>query len=128
VRKLCAQIFSHELDGWFRVPSGWPKDLTFRVFNRWFECRYHSMVLWTRLTRSFLLRRPAGNLFAAFFAVVKIAAALKPPSSQKFNKFQCAARICLKQNTLKKGDFGGMPESALGTGALPSSTSVDSTA
>jgi hypothetical protein len=45
VDKLCAQIFAHELDGWFRVPSAWPKDLTFRVFNRWFECRYHSMVL-----------------------------------------------------------------------------------
>jgi hypothetical protein len=45
VRRLCAQIFAHELDGWFRLPSAWPKDLTFRVFNRWFECRYHSMVL-----------------------------------------------------------------------------------
>ena len=25
VRKLCAQILAHELDGWFRVPSAWPK-------------------------------------------------------------------------------------------------------
>jgi hypothetical protein len=45
LRKFCAQIFAHELDGWFRVPSAWPKDLTFQVFTRWFECSYHSMVL-----------------------------------------------------------------------------------
>jgi hypothetical protein len=38
------QRLREELEGWFRVPSTWP-DLTFRVFNRWFECRYHSMVL-----------------------------------------------------------------------------------
>jgi hypothetical protein len=45
VRKFCAQIFAHELDGWFRVPSAWPKDLAFREFTRWFEYRYYSMVL-----------------------------------------------------------------------------------
>ena len=46
LRKFCAQIFAHELDGWFRVPSAWPKDLTFQVFTTgWFECSYHSMVL-----------------------------------------------------------------------------------
>ena len=45
MRKFCTQIFAHELDGWFRVQSAWPKDLAFRVFTRWFECRYHSMVL-----------------------------------------------------------------------------------
>src|SRR5713226_1624385 len=33
MRKSCTQIFTHELDGWFRVPSAWPKDLDFRVLQ-----------------------------------------------------------------------------------------------
>jgi hypothetical protein len=48
-------------------------------------------------------------------------------SSIKLNRVQQAGRISLKQKLLKIGHFRVRPESALGTGALPSGASVDST-
>lgn len=43
-RKFCKEIFEHELDGWWREPSSWPQDLSYRNFVKWFDCRYYSMV------------------------------------------------------------------------------------
>src|SRR5580700_3521196 len=43
----------------------------------------------------------------------------KPPSPTTFNHSQHVHRNPLKQNTLKTGDFGEVPESVLGKGALP---------
>ncbi len=40
----------------------------------------------------------------------------KPPDSKRLKNFQRAARIYLKQNTLKTEDFQSAPESALGAG------------
>jgi hypothetical protein len=39
------EIFEEQLDGWYRVPSAWPVDRTFDRFNRWFEYRFHSMLV-----------------------------------------------------------------------------------
>ena len=47
-------------------------------------------------------------------------------SSTKLNSFQEAVRISLNQKLLKIGHFCARPETALGTGALPLSASLDS--
>ena len=44
VRKYCKEIFAEELEGWWREPSVWPKDQSFRVFAQWFDSRFHSIV------------------------------------------------------------------------------------
>src|SRR5690348_14965262 len=44
LRKSCGEIFAEELDSWWRDQSVWPKDRSFRVFARWFDYRFHSMV------------------------------------------------------------------------------------
>jgi hypothetical protein len=45
LREYCSEIFEEQLDGWYRVPSAWPVDRTFDTFNRWFEYRFHSMLV-----------------------------------------------------------------------------------
>jgi hypothetical protein len=45
LRHHCREIFEEQLDGWYRVPSAWPIDRTFDSFNRWFEYRFHSMLV-----------------------------------------------------------------------------------
>jgi hypothetical protein len=35
--KVCGRIFEEELDGWYRVPSSWPKRRGMSDFERWFE-------------------------------------------------------------------------------------------
>jgi hypothetical protein len=44
VRHSYKQIFESELIGWWREPSDWPK-ISSRLFARWFDWRYHSVVL-----------------------------------------------------------------------------------
>ena len=39
------EIFEEQLDGWHRVPSASPVDRTFDTFIRWFECRFHSVLV-----------------------------------------------------------------------------------
>ena len=34
-----------QLVGWYRVPSSWPVNRTFDTFKRWFEYRFHSMLV-----------------------------------------------------------------------------------
>jgi|SRR5690349_1583882 hypothetical protein len=57
LRKFCQEILTEELDGWWRDPSVWPKDLNFRLFTRWFEWRYHSIVY--DLAKGALIREEA---------------------------------------------------------------------
>jgi len=45
LREYCSEIFEEQLDSWYRVPSAWPVDRTFDTFNRWFEFRFHSMLV-----------------------------------------------------------------------------------
>ena len=39
-----SEIFKEQLNGWYRVPSVWPKDRELNAFLRWFECSFHSVV------------------------------------------------------------------------------------
>jgi hypothetical protein len=32
-------------EGWFRVPTAWPTDWTFKAFKRWFEYHFHSVLI-----------------------------------------------------------------------------------
>ena len=36
------QIFEEQLEEWFRVPTAWPTDRTFKAFKRWFV---HSVLI-----------------------------------------------------------------------------------
>jgi|SRR5450755_4681168 hypothetical protein len=44
LRTLCEEIFKEQLDGWYRVPSSWPQDRSYKVFCQWFEYQHHSML------------------------------------------------------------------------------------
>lgn len=42
---LCGEIFREQLDGWYRVPSSWPKRRDFDAFDRWFAWSFHSVIV-----------------------------------------------------------------------------------
>jgi hypothetical protein len=42
--KVCGRIFEEQLDGWWRVPSSWPRRRGISEFERWFEWSSHSLV------------------------------------------------------------------------------------
>jgi hypothetical protein len=42
---VCGRIFEAELDGWYRVPSSWPRRRDLDAFERWFEWRSHSELI-----------------------------------------------------------------------------------
>jgi len=44
-RRFVKEIFTNELDGWWREPLDWPKTISYKVFTNWFEWRSHSVVL-----------------------------------------------------------------------------------
>ena len=39
------EIFQHELDGWYRVREAWPAHRSYDMFRRWFDYRFHSVLL-----------------------------------------------------------------------------------
>jgi len=41
----CGEIFEEQLDGWYRVPSSWPRRRDFEAFNVWFEWSFHSVIV-----------------------------------------------------------------------------------
>ena len=45
LEEVCAEIFEEQLDSWYRVPSSWPVNQDFDTFKRWFEYRFHSMLV-----------------------------------------------------------------------------------
>jgi hypothetical protein len=45
LKEVCAEIFEEQLNGWYRDPSVWPVDRDFDTFIRWFEYRFHSMLV-----------------------------------------------------------------------------------
>jgi hypothetical protein len=45
LRDRCEEIFTEQLDGWYRDPATWPKDLRFDVFCRWFDYHHHSILI-----------------------------------------------------------------------------------
>ena len=45
LEQVCGEIFEEQLYGWYRVPSSWPVNRDFDTLKRWFECRFHSMLV-----------------------------------------------------------------------------------
>jgi len=45
LKEFCSEIFEEQLDGWYCVPSAWPVDRDFDTFIRWFEYRFHSVII-----------------------------------------------------------------------------------
>ena len=43
--EVCTEIFEEQLDGWYRVPSSWPRECDVNTFLNWFEWTLHSMVV-----------------------------------------------------------------------------------
>ena len=41
----CEIIFEEQLGGWWTDEQSWPPNRGIEVFQEWFECRLHSMVL-----------------------------------------------------------------------------------
>ncbi len=45
LRKRCEEIFKEQLDGWYRLPSSWPKRRDFDAFSQWFQWSIHSDII-----------------------------------------------------------------------------------
>ena len=45
LQRRCREIFEEQLDGWYRVPTAWPADRSFKNFKHWFEYRLHSVLV-----------------------------------------------------------------------------------
>jgi len=44
LKKHCIEIFNSELNGWYMDPDMWPKDRSWKEFNKWFEYDIQTMV------------------------------------------------------------------------------------
>ena len=42
---LSEEIFTEQLDGWYRDTTSWPEDRSYEVFCRWFDYRHYSMLI-----------------------------------------------------------------------------------
>lgn len=45
VRKNFKTLFEAELDGWYCDPDLWPKNLTFKLFQSWFDIECHTVLV-----------------------------------------------------------------------------------
>ena len=45
LRKVCGEIFEHELDAWYRDITTWPTERGFSEFRTWFDYSFHSVVI-----------------------------------------------------------------------------------
>jgi hypothetical protein len=45
LREVCNEIFEEQLNGWYRVPSAWPRQRDPAAFRQWFEWSLHSMII-----------------------------------------------------------------------------------
>ena len=45
LQSRCKEIFEEQLEGWFRVPTAWPTDRTFKACKLWFEYHFHSVLI-----------------------------------------------------------------------------------
>ena len=44
LKKVYAEIFERELDGWHTDETAWPQKRTLAMFKKWFQIELHSMV------------------------------------------------------------------------------------
>ncbi len=45
LKMVYAEIFEEQLDGWWRDEKDWPKDRNLRLFKKWFDVEFHSVVI-----------------------------------------------------------------------------------
>jgi len=45
LRDVSDEIFQQQLDGWYRVREAWPTNRSYAMFCRWFDYRFHSVLL-----------------------------------------------------------------------------------
>jgi|ERR1051326_686374 hypothetical protein len=45
LRDVYSVIFEDQLAGWWTYENDWPKERPFAMFQEWFDCRFHSMVI-----------------------------------------------------------------------------------
>ena len=45
LQDVCGEIFQDQLNGWYRVRAVWPTDRSYEMFCRWFDYRFHSVLL-----------------------------------------------------------------------------------
>lgn len=44
LRRCFDDIFTEQLNNWYRDTTTWPSKRTFKMFRQWFEWSYHSMI------------------------------------------------------------------------------------
>lgn len=44
LKRVYAEIFERELDGWHTDPSAWPQKRDFKTFQQWFSIELHSVI------------------------------------------------------------------------------------
>ena len=44
LKKVYAEIFERELDGWHTDEAAWPQNRTLAMFKKWFQVELHSIV------------------------------------------------------------------------------------
>jgi hypothetical protein len=44
LKKVYAEIFERELDGWHTDETAWPQNRTLAMFKKWFQVELHSVV------------------------------------------------------------------------------------
>ena len=45
VKKNYKALFESELDGWYCDPALWPKNLSFKLFQSWFDIECHTVLV-----------------------------------------------------------------------------------
>jgi len=38
-------LFESELEGWYTDPDLWPKPLTLKLFHKWFDTEFHTVII-----------------------------------------------------------------------------------
>ena len=45
IKDIYVDIFECELNAWCTDPSSWPKQMTWQIFQEWFDVELHTMIL-----------------------------------------------------------------------------------
>lgn len=44
IKRNFRQLFESELEGWYTEPNLWPKPLTLKLFHKWFETEFNTVL------------------------------------------------------------------------------------
>lgn len=45
IKRNFKQLFETELEGWYTDPKLWPKPLTLKLFNKWFDTEFNTVII-----------------------------------------------------------------------------------